>query len=766
MAKGRLTLSAVGLRLAIVVALVAAAVAIGRLALAMPVERALQNASFALRSHAASGNLHIVEMDAASIAAIERWPWSRSHYGRLVDRLNEAGARSITFDVDFSAPSTVAQDAAFAAAIARSRARVILPTFAQRAEFGSTRSLDSLPIPSLRRNVVLGSVSVLPDGDGLVRRMPLGTITGNLPRPTLSAQISQRSGEADQPFPIDYAIDPATIPRHSFVAVEQGRFDRSALAGKDVLIGATAIELFDRYATPLHGVLPGVVVQALASETLYRGVPRSEGFLLPLAAALIPAILMLGASTRTGLVIRLAAGMTAILGMSHLLYAFARILVEIVPALFLLFATCAAQGAILVHRHRRAMRMVDAETGLPNRHAFADRVPDEGLAYTVCGMITDFDTLKSVIGSAQAGELVNRVADRLRAANCGPIIYRADDRILAWDSRAAHYELEGLLKNIRSIMRVPVEIAGRGIDVTMVFGVAGPGSIEAAALAANVAQGSEQFWHLHQEAELAAITQQTSLMGELDAAVGTDALHVLYQPKLHLRTDTIASVEALVRWEHPERGLLRPDIFIPLAERNDRINDLTLYVLRQTIADLQHWCALGLVLRAAVNISARLITSQEFLAAAEALINETGVPKDRLIFEVTESATLADPKLAAAALERFSAMGVGISMDDYGTGNSSLTYMRTLPLTELKIDRSFVEHAHLDKNDALLVSSTIELAHSLGLEVVAEGVEDEGCLSFLRAAGCDYAQGYLVGKPVRASEITALCMDAPMATAA
>ena len=131
----------------------------------------------------------------------------------------------------------------------------------------------------------------------------------------------------------------------------------------------------------------------------------------------------------------------------------------------------------------------------------------------------------------------------------------------------------------------------------------------------------------------------------------------------------------------------------------------------------------------------------------------TQVPRQRIIFEVTETATIADANCAVAALQRFRDLGIAISMDDYGTGQSTLTYLKQLPLSELKIDRSFVQFAHRDKGDAALVRSTVDLAHELGLSVVAEGVEDEECLAFLREVGCDYAQGYLIGKPMAASEI-------------
>jgi EAL domain-containing protein (putative c-di-GMP-specific phosphodiesterase class I) len=202
--------------------------------------------------------------------------------------------------------------------------------------------------------------------------------------------------------------------------------------------------------------------------------------------------------------------------------------------------------------------------------------------------------------------------------------------------------------------------------------------------------------------------------------------------------------------------MISPDAFIPIAERNDRIAGLTLFVLGQTIADLGAWEAGGNRISGAVNISAKLLGSEPFLAAARKLIEDSGLAPGRLVFEVTESAAMTDGEGAIAALQGFKAMGIAISMDDYGTGQSTLNYLKRLPLDELKIDRSFVQFAHRNRSDGVLVRSTIELAHELGLKVVAEGVEDEECLAFLREAHCDMAQGYLISRPVDAAAIAAL----------
>lgn len=710
---------------------------------------------FAAQSREASGQLHVVEMDAASLAAIDRWPWQRRHYAAVVEHLSAAGAHSITFDVDFSTPSEPAEDARFAAALARADTAVVLPTFAQKAAQGDNRMLSALPIPQLRENTMLASVAVAPDQDGFVRRMPLGTVTDGVPRPTLSAQIAGRAGTAGQDFPLDLSIDPDSIPRHSFAAVENGRFRPGEFEGKDILIGATAIEMGDRYPVPGYGVLPGVIVQAIAAETLYGSVPLNVGplWLLVLAIVLLCAIPL--AKTKRSAVLRGALMVCALVAVYWIAWASYSMLLEIVPALFAASAATVLALIGLFRSELREKRRHDAQTGLPNRLAM-EALKGTEERVTVAAIIGGYEKLHAVLGAQLSSELVGRVSERLSIGNNGQTIYRIDDRMLAWSSDIQGIELEQILAGLSAVMRSPIEIGGRPIDVQIAFGIAEPEALAEAAHSASEALRRGERWQYHIAAENAALEQQVSLMGELDLAIARQEIEVLYQPKLHIDSNRIGSVEALVRWNHPARGYLRPDIFIPLAEESDRICDLTLFVLQRTIRDLSQWCENGLTISAAVNISARLVVSETFLAKAEALLQQSGLLSQRLIFEVTESATITDPAAAIAALHRFRDLGVSISIDDYGTGQSTLTYLKQLPLSELKIDRSFVQFAHRDQNDALLVRSTVNLAHELGLAVVAEGVEEEECLDFLREVGCDYAQGYLIAKPMSAKDIQAL----------
>lgn len=746
-ARRRLQHVAVALLLAAVVGLLTVAGAV------RPFENALQNAGFAMREHPASGQLHIVEMDAASVAAIRRWPWPREHYARVVDQLHRAGARTVAFDVDFSSASDPRQDALFARALARSDSTVVLPVFGQRESHGSARQLDSLPIAALREHALLGSVSVAPDPDGLVRQMPIGTLNAGAPRPSLSAQIAHRSGAADALFPIDFAIDPDSIPRHSFVAIERGVFESAELRGKDVIIGATAIEMGDRYAVPAHGVLPGVVVQALAAETLARGVPIRIGWLWSLTLAALLSCWILAAAAREAVAARAIATVGAMLALWHVGSFLFPLRIEMASGLLVLAGATALRTAVLLHREFERGRLIDAESGMPNRRALEKRIGGGAGSHVVAAMIDEFDALRTVVGQAEIGNLLSRVEDRLLVGGCQGPIYRIDDRVLAWVSSQELYELENLCSGLGAIMRSPVEVAGRRVDVSLAFGIGEDTAISGAVHAASMALRSGDIWSYHEDAGKAALEQQVSLMGELDLAIERGDLEVLYQPKLELATNRVTSAEALVRWRHPTRGYLSPDTFIPLAEESDRIGELTLFVLRRALDDLAQWSARGTVIRTAVNISARLIASAQFVGQVERMIRADGIAPDRLIFEITESATLRDPAGARAALMRWCDLGVAISMDDYGTGQSTLSYLKNLPLSELKIDRSFVQHAHQDRSDALLVRSTVELAHQLGLKVVAEGIEEAECLAYLRAIGCDYAQGYFIGKPMAGDDL-------------
>jgi EAL domain-containing protein (putative c-di-GMP-specific phosphodiesterase class I) len=253
------------------------------------------------------------------------------------------------------------------------------------------------------------------------------------------------------------------------------------------------------------------------------------------------------------------------------------------------------------------------------------------------------------------------------------------------------------------------------------------------------------------------------LLAELRRALELDELLLHYQPKVAVDGGEVVGVEALVRWQHPTRGLLGPAEFVPLAERTGAVADLTRWVLDAALARCRTWLDAGLELPVAVNLAAANIVDVALPDAVAELLERHDVPARLLQCEISEHTVMADPVRAMEVLGRLREMGLRLSLDDFGTGHSSLAYLKRLPLDEVKIDRSFVAGMAEDENDAVIVRSTIDLGRNLGLDVVAEGVEDEETLRELGALRCDVAQGFFLSRPLPADDVAAWLRERPAA---
>jgi EAL domain-containing protein (putative c-di-GMP-specific phosphodiesterase class I) len=247
--------------------------------------------------------------------------------------------------------------------------------------------------------------------------------------------------------------------------------------------------------------------------------------------------------------------------------------------------------------------------------------------------------------------------------------------------------------------------------------------------------------------------KRLGLVADLRRALEGDELLLHYQPQVSLETGRATGVEALLRWNHPEHGLLPPDEFIPLAERSGLIHPLTEHVLERACADCRAWRSRGVALSVAVNLSARNLIESDLLERVRGLLVRHDLAPSALVLEITESTIMADPVAVTEVVRRLRAEGLAVSIDDFGTGYSSLAHLRHLPVSEIKIDKSFVFGMVDDPADATIVRSAIELAHNLHLTAVAEGVETEVARDALAALGCDVAQGYFYARPMPAAEL-------------
>jgi EAL domain-containing protein (putative c-di-GMP-specific phosphodiesterase class I)/CHASE2 domain-containing sensor protein len=743
------------------------------------VDRSLRSARDELRLHPAGGQIAIVEIDARSLASLDQWPWPRRHHAQLVDRLAGAGASLIAFDVNFATRSNAEDDQALEEALERAGGLVALPTFQQREGAGSSDVVEALPYEPFRNHAFLAGVNIVPDPDGMIRRLPLGTETDATPRPSMASLLAEAPGDIDAMLEIDYSIDPSSVPRFSFIDILEGRFHPSAIEGKRLIVGGTAADMEDRYTVPIHGVLPGVVVQALAAETIMAGgVAGEQSVLWPLLLALLFTIMacrprrpVLGA----GVVVL---GVAAVLALPLVAEQYFGMTFRVVPALVLLAAAALGMAILHVGDRMRERAMVDAETGLPNLRALQAALHGSrtGPLVVAVGRIDRFAAIAAGLGPAPTVALVQRIADRIRSGETRTI-YRIDEHSLAWVEPSGCPEtVDQRLSALHAAMRTPVE-CGRLIDVTLGIGAAeacsddkgrsdGKQQIANAALAADRAVRQKLPFTWYSGSDENETGWHLSLLGELDAAMESGEVWNAYQPKLDIRTGRICGVETLVRWTHRERGFVGPDEFIPVVEANGRAADLTKHVLQRAMVDAAGWRKQGHDLSVAVNVSATLLEDQEFIGWVRDALAQSELPPATLTIEVTESAAVKNVDQAVAALTEWRALGLAVSIDDYGTGQSSLGYLQRLPATELKIDKSFVQDVTEDSRNAIMVRSTIALAHQLGMKVVAEGVETAECLALLREFECDVAQGWLISKALPRDALEAFLAAQTQALAA
>jgi diguanylate cyclase (GGDEF)-like protein len=413
----------------------------------------------------------------------------------------------------------------------------------------------------------------------------------------------------------------------------------------------------------------------------------------------------------------------------------------------------------------------DALTGLPNRVLFADRLEHEIAAarrhaapFSV--MMIDLDRFKEIndtLGHTLGDRLLRDMGPRL-----APLL-RPGDTIarLGGDEFALLLPTTGgepareIANRVLAALREPFALGEVTVTIDASVGIVSYPEhgedaetlVQRADIAMYVAKGRGGGHAGYDPAADPYDPDRLLLICDLRRAIAEDELELHYQAKFSTQGLQLAGVEALVRWRHPTRGLVAPGDFIPLAEQTGAIRPLTLLVLRKAARQWRAWYDDGLDITIAVNLSVANLLDAELIDDISGILAKEQVPAEGLELEITESTIMTDPARATAMLERLAAMGLRLSIDDYGTGHSSLAYLRRLPVHELKIDRSFITHLADDDDDLQVVRSTIDLAHHLGLRVVAEGIEDARSLRLLQAHGCDLAQGFYLGRPVPASTL-------------
>jgi diguanylate cyclase (GGDEF)-like protein/PAS domain S-box-containing protein len=428
----------------------------------------------------------------------------------------------------------------------------------------------------------------------------------------------------------------------------------------------------------------------------------------------------------------------------------------------------------------RHQAMHDGLTNLPNRTMLfetlnreIDRARESNS--TLALLLMDLDRFKEVndtFGHQFGDLLLQQVAFRLRnqlrptdtVARLG-----GDEFALVLGGTMDSNDVARTARNILNALEQPVIVDGQVLEIGASIGIAlypahGTDArmllrrADVAMYAAKQAQTGYSFHRDENDAKTRS-ADQLSLVVELRHAIERNELEPFYQPKLHMRSGLMTRAEVLLRWNHPQRGQISPAIFVPIAERTGIIRTVTDWLLERAMAQVHAWREAGAPVHIAVNISAKSLLDQALPAKIHALLTKWDVDPRFLKIEITESSIMADPAHALAVMSMLQSMGVRLSVDDFGTGYSSLTHLRQLPIDEIKIDKSFVSGMTTSEADAAIVRTVIDLAHNLGKQVCAEGVEDEATWNMLHDLGCDLAQGFWISKPVSAGELSQWLVD-------
>lgn len=709
--------------------------------------RALRNQ---FHRHQASGQIVLISIDNNALRAVGRWPWPRRYHAQLIDRLTAAGAKHVAFDTTFETHSDELDDRLFAQAIEKS-GRVILAARGAAGPNGLTQqSLASLPM--FTSHAKLASIGVQYNYQNAVWRLPFGANLSGAPIPSMASALAGRPPRPGQ-FLVDYSIDPRSVPTINAANVINGHFDPQLVKGKEVIIGATAESLNDQFYFPGIGKMGGVYIPIFGAETLMAGNPVDLGWIPPMLLTLATIFFAVSRRRWSDQNIIFAAGAGLLmLGPA----AFEAHLVYVDSALALL--TLAATWSVQTWRTLRQRALVNSLSGLPNLEALRADQTGKSKAL-IAARVFNFEEITAALPPGGERELVEQIVSRLKVGSPNRVLYQGDAGIFAWFEEA-NAPFANHLDALYSLFRNPARAAGLSIDLTIAFGVElGSGRsvanrLASALVAADEAAHAGLKWKFHEPESLENASWKLSMLSQLDEAIDRGEVWVAYQPKLDITTQQIVGAEALARWTHPEKGPIAASEFVAAAEQHNRIGKLTDFVLEKAVGAAAHINKQGRQFEIAVNLSARLLSDKGFTLRLAALLSRHGLDPNHLTLELTETAALTGNGEGLEMINRLRDLGINIAIDDYGTGLSTLEYLKKVPATEIKIDQSFVKGIVDNRSDRLMVQSTIELAHSLGRRVVAEGVEQRDTLELLTELNCDIAQGFAIGRPMSLESLT------------
>lgn len=717
--------------------------------LPLPAEDFYRAVRAELRLRPAPQDIAMIAIDDKTYRAFNNGYPSRIDESRLIDILFASGVKLVAYDRAHGSKEKPEADALFAETLAKHKGKIWIG-IAPKHMVGLQTVDELVPLPAFRNNANLAAMNGLAGPFGLSVMFPTSVDLHGERHPSLSAALAGYTGP-DLSYRPDYAFDPKTVPTFSFIDILEGRVPATDLADKRVIIGESHFQSSDFFVLPLRaGRVPGVYFHIMGAHTLRRGVPtdlRWYPALLIVGLSLLLQTLGRKKSTRA-----LALSGVGLLALPLILDEFG-INIDVMSALLALMA-----GSIGFQRINR--KYFSSEFDAMTTSAISsDKPSDARDVYAL--KIASLAEMSEDWTPREIGEFVNTLIAYVKGpGEVDDVAFERD--ILVWlaprmETADLERHADGLALMLKTAISHDLQSSNGapalGIDTNYELPVGL--RIKKAMQAADEAVSRGARFIINDAAHLEARNNRLELTRVLERGLRDRSIGVAYQPKIDLATGRIVGAETLIRWRPDGREFVNPQELVLAAEVGDRINELTVVVMEAALVDGKQAIALDPQFKLAVNMSAKSLSDTHLLFDIMTMLGRHAFPPENLTLELTETAKLDDDRIAAqiAALKQ---RGIGLSIDDFGTGQSNLEYIEKLPSSELKIDKRFVQNMATSEESMAVVRATIEIAHSLGKVVVAEGVENASVAAALRAMGCDQAQGYLFAPAIGMPDLLAM----------
>ncbi|MYL96955.1 EAL domain-containing protein [Novosphingobium sp. FGD1] len=724
-----------------------AGLAMGISAAGLPLEDAMRNVRWAVRLHPADQKVLIVLQDDRTNDELGVTDVNRGHDAELLQRLFAAGAKSVYFTKSFAKKAAPTDDLRFVQALQAHPGKVFLGA-ELGVDVGKGNFVSDLPLPQFRQHAKSVSVITRHRPLNLNVQIPYSSESAIGRIPSVSAQMAGIERSSDELFFPDFSIAISSIPSISYIDVLRESFVREDVAGKDIVVSRAAVGSNDVFRVPGQGVGASEgFLHVIGAQTLRSGVPQDIGWFIPFLVVLL--VVASGLRRGRALDVYRFTALVTVLGVGPFVLNYFDVQIDIVPAIVV--------AVIAVVRMRNLDRVeeageTNAGSGLPSVQALRNS-GDLSTRTLVALKIRNYGGIISSFAEHVEGQLAKEIVRRIRISDEGVLIYHEGGMFVWLSSIRSTFDLFENLEGLHRIVQNGIQVGGIDIDLSFNCGIDSEfdrplsGRVASAMQAAEEAVRNDELVYQH-DARKHEAQWEISLLTSLDRAIDNGEVWVAYQPKLELRSNRISGAEALVRWTHPERGPISPDKFIRIAEEFHRIERITRFVINDAVRVAVELERHGFEMTMSVNISAQLLRNPGLPGMIAEILATHGLSPNRLILEITETDRLDRSSKTFQMLQRLVQSGLRLSIDDFGTGNATIDYLRYLPASEVKIDKSFVSSMESRKDDLVLVQSIIEMAHSLDRVVVAEGVETAAVLETLSELRCDVVQGYHISRPV------------------